>query len=71
MDKFDVYGVGLVCASVCSNLGLEETTKRLNQEHPTGISHGWEFSKNKFRDGSDNPHICERDTDCRHYLFNC
>ena len=26
---------------VCSSLSIEETTKRLNAEHPCGTEHGW------------------------------
>ncbi len=71
MDKFEVYGIGIVCASVCSNLSKDETSKRLNREHPTGISSQWRLSGDNFGDGGKNPHTCEQDADCKHYLFNC
>ena len=72
MEKvFDVYAVGIVCASVCTNLSITETTKRLNRQHPTGISSKWALSKDDFSDGSLNPHPCENGGENRHYLFNC
>ena len=69
---FEAYGVGLVCASVCSNLPVEEITRRLNAEHSTGISSRWEPSKDEtFADGHPNPCPCNKDARRKHYLFNC
>lgn len=73
MKDFEAYAVGVVCASVCSSLSLEETTGRLNEEHPTGIHSGWALSKDPaFKTGESNPKPCERSpTTHKHYLFNC
>jgi len=71
---FEIYKIGLCCASVCSTLSLEETTERLNVEHPTGITSRWEPSKDAtFADGkSPNPCPCNQNpTTHKHYLFNC
>lgn len=70
-ELFEVYALGFVCTSVCSNLSIEETTIRLNRQEPTGISSNWKLSKDNFKDGSLNPHPCERNPKCKHYLFNC
>ena len=71
--EFDAYSVGIVSASVCSSLSLKETTKRLNTEHPTGISTNWEFARGeKFHTGQKNPHLCEVHSKThKHYLFHC
>ena len=73
MKDFEAYLVGIVYASVCSALSLEETTARLNAEHPTGIRSQWELSPDKkFASGGDNPCPCDRaPTTHKHYLFNC
>lgn len=73
MKDFEVYSLGLVAASVCSSLSLEETKKRLNEEHPTGIESQWELSKDKqFRGGQPNPCPCDQHPEThKHYLFNC
>lgn len=73
IPDFTVYSVGLVNASVCSKLSIEETTERLNIEHPTGIASRWMLSKKKrFSDGRSMPCACERYPDThKHYLFHC
>lgn len=70
-EHFEVYAIGLVCASVCTNLSIREATKRLNIQHPTGISSQWRKSTDNFSDGSLNPHFCEQNGGYKHYLFNC
>jgi hypothetical protein len=73
MKEFATYAVGVVCASVCSSLGLEEITRRLNEERPTGIDSPWVPSKlTNFASGEPNPCACERSPETHtHYLFNC
>ena len=70
--SFTVYGIGLVCASVCTDFEIEEATRLLNEEHPTGISSGWAWANEEaFGDGTPNPHPCEIDDKLKHYLFHC
>ncbi len=70
--EFTAYGVGMVCASVCSTLPINEITRRLNVKHPTGIDSDCELSGELFSDGSPNPHPCDREPDThKHYLFHC
>lgn len=71
--KFEVYSIGMVYASVCTSLSDKEATKRLNAEHPTGISSQWAVSKSAtFRDGRPNPCPCEQHPEThRHILFEC
>lgn len=73
VKDFEAYAVGTVSASVCSSLSLEETEKRLNLEHPTGISSDWKLSEDtEFAQGQSNPCPCERNPKThKHYLFNC
>src|SRR5947209_5782008 len=59
-DHFTVYAIGLVCASVCTNLSDEEATRRLNWQHPTGVGPWHIASDRTFRTGEANPHPCER-----------
>ena len=72
MKDFDIYSKGLCYCSVCSSLLKEETVLRVNGENPTGLNHGWEIAKEDFREGSLNPHPCERNPKThKHYLFSC
>ena len=69
---FEIYSDGLVYISVCSNLGLDETLRRVNIEHPTGISSKWRLSSEGFRTGEPNPCACDTDPEThKHYLFSC
>jgi len=71
-QDFKAYSIGMVAASVCSSLSIEETTSRLNTEHPTGINSQWRLSKDNFLGGESNPCICpDYPTTHKHYLFEC
>lgn len=69
---FEVYAYGLVSASVCSSLPLEEV-KRLMAADPTGISSRWELSDaTEFANGVPHPCPCETNPSTHtHYLFHC
>jgi len=68
---FVAYGVGLVHASVCTDLSDEEATAALNREHPTGVS-PWSISTDKtFSGGEPNPCPCPDASGRRHILFSC
>ena len=72
LKDFDIYSLGIISCSVCSNLSLEETTQRLNKENPSGINSKWSLSSEKFRSGEDNPCACNLSPEThKHYLFNC
>ena len=70
---FEAYAVGFVCASACTTLPIEEATARLNAAHPTGLTHGWEPSKDEtFKSGDPNPCPCNDHPEThQHYLFVC
>jgi len=70
---FDAYRVGLCNASVCSSLDIEETTRKLNQEYPTGIVSKWKLSEEPtFRTGEPNGCPCDLYPEThKHYLFSC
>lgn len=72
---FQAYKVGLVSASICTNLSIEEATDRLNVEHPTGIASRWVWNSEAktFAGGEPHPTPCERDPESgrRHLLFHC
>ena len=72
-EDFEIYSRGLVCLSVCSCLSLEETVKRVNAEHPTGIQSRWSLSEDKtFAGGQSNPCQCDHNPDThKYYLLNC
>lgn len=69
---FEVYSYGLVFASICSTLGVNQTVDRINEELPTGISSGWHLSDENFATGEPNPHPCNQNPKThKHYLVNC
>jgi len=70
-DAFMIYSQGMFYASVCSSLGDEETTTKM-QSLPCGTIQGWTPSKNeKFASGELNPSPCNDQPDThKHYLFN-
>lgn len=69
---FDVYAIGPLSASVCTDLGIEEATRLLNEENPTGISSRWAWAEGEtFADGTPNPNTCEENGNLKHYLFHC
>ena len=69
---FAAYGVGPLYASCCTNLSVEEATRLLNAEHPTGIFSPWKLLADPtFSGGEPNPSPCERYSGCKHYLFSC
>ena len=71
-DDFIAYAVGLVSASVCTSLPIDEATERLNREYPTGLSHGWQPSTDEaFATGEPQPGPCEQSADRKHCLFHC
>lgn len=70
--EFTIYAHGLVSASVCTNLPLNEATERLNRELPTGIPSGWKASPEPtFASGDPQPGPCELSDGSTHYLFHC
>jgi hypothetical protein len=72
MDKVEIYVCGLCYCSVCvdDTLSIEEITKDVNSQMPTGISSQWKLSKENFKGGEKNPHPCWGFTKGRsHYLF--
>lgn len=70
---FEMYAVGLVCASICTSLPIETAVERANIERPTGIQSNWALSEDKtFADGKPNPLACElKPKTHKHYLLNC
>ena len=72
MEDFTVYSDGIVHCSVCSALSPEETTAKLNAEHPTGITSRWEIADEPFATGEPNPCPCKENPEThKHYLFVC
>ncbi len=71
-EHFQIIKVGIVAASVCTDLSDEKATARLNAEHPTGIRSRWAISDAPtFATGQSNPCPCEHDSSRRHILFSC
>ena len=72
-DAFTILSIGVVYASVCTSLTVEEATEALNRAAPTGISSAWALSDDKtFANGTPMPCPCEPNPAThKHYLFNC
>lgn len=67
---FDMYAVGLLGMSVCTDLSRDEILRRAMLESPA--PGGWVFSDDSaFGDGSPNPHPCERGGGRHHYFLEC
>lgn len=63
---FEILQTGIVDSVICTRLPIEEATKRLNAESPTGTSHPW------FYDGKDlNHNPCPDGQGKTHYRLFC
>lgn len=72
LPDFDAYSVGLIYASVCTSLSLEEATRRLNAEQPTGVQSQWKLATEDFASGEKNGCTCDQAPEThRHLLFTC
>jgi hypothetical protein len=73
LPEFEVYGHGLCCLSVCTNLtDTVEIERRANAENPTGLDHGWTISTDPtFSGGEPMPGPCSRHPGRQHYLLKC
>ena len=73
MNDLVIYSNGLCCCSVCTDIeDLDELTRRVNEENPTGVESQWSISEDThFRQGQPNPCQCEKDSNRKHYLFTC
>jgi len=70
---FKVYASGVCSMSVCADnqLSVDEIEMLANIYCPTETESEWEISKDKFRDGKDNPCPCDQNPDThKHYLLN-
>jgi hypothetical protein len=71
---FEPYVIGVMYASICTSLPIEEAVKRMNEEHPAGtLMNSWELCRDKtFRTGQPNPCQCPDHPEThKHYLLNC
>ena len=69
----NIYNMGIVHCSVCTpkEMTREEVVAAVNNNAPTGLSHGWLIDSKKFASGQENPCICEHNVDRLHYLMVC
>jgi hypothetical protein len=70
-ENFTVYSIGIVHASVCSDLPKNKIAERMNREHPTGITSKWQVSDEDFKDGTKNGSKCPDHENNRHWLMVC
>lgn len=72
MKEVEIYAAGLFYLSLCASSDIEVNQIELqaNLEYPTGVS-PWSIADENFRDGSKNPHQCEKDESRLHYLLSC
>jgi hypothetical protein len=74
MNKINIYVSGLVHCSVCvpKHFTVEMIEEEVNLQNPTGISSKWKIDNSpKFSTGENNPCVCERDQNRKHYLMVC
>ena len=72
-EHFEVYSLGIVCASVCTSIrDPEAVAETMNLNHPTGIESDWAVSEDPtFKGGAPNPCQCEDHPGRLHWLLNC
>lgn len=70
--KVIIYSTGLVYCSVCApkDFTAKEVEDAVNEQDPLLGDSRWIVSSEDFKDGSKNPHICEKDDKKLHYLLN-
>ena len=70
---FAVYGKGICHLSICTTMtDTEEIVKQADIVNPTGLDHGWSWSKENFITGENNPCPCStRPETHKHYLLVC
>lgn len=73
MIGVNIYAQGLIYLSACApkDMPAANVVAGVNLSHPTGISSRWTIREGGFKDGTNNPHICEHDPSRLHYLFVC
>lgn len=67
----DIYAVGPLCCSVCTDAPRNEVAALVNREMPTGISSQWTIADEPFRTGEPNPCQCPDHPSRGHYLLSC
>lgn len=69
---FQALTVGVCAAAACTDMSDKEAVRRMNHDHPTGISSRWAISSSKtFSGGQPHPTPCEQVRGRRHLLFEC
>jgi hypothetical protein len=69
LTDFNVYSVGFCYAAVCSNMGVDETLRRLDAEYPAdwGV---WKPAEEQFRPPKGYVCQCDQSPEThKHYLF--
>lgn len=70
--EFEAYSIGIVHASICTSLEVDDAVDRMNLEHPTMISSPWSLSDDKtFSSGEANGCDCPDHPGNKHYLLSC
>lgn len=73
-DDVRIYAYGLCHVSACAPKGMDRdlVARSVNESHPIGISSPWVISAApKFRQGQDNPCVCDKDRERLHWLLVC
>jgi len=69
--NFEVYSMGIVHASVCTNLPKAEIAKYIGEHEPAGEKLAWEVSDEDFQDGTPNGSDCPDTKGNKHWLMVC
>lgn len=69
---YDIYSVGLLYLSVCSNIEQRRLVELIQEKYPSGTSHNWDIAEENFNTGGENPCACHDNAEThKHYLFTC
>jgi hypothetical protein len=63
---FEILHIGICDAVICTRLPIEEATRRLNMERPTGIRSCWQFDEKNA-----NKSACPDGQGKTHYRLFC
>ena len=71
-ERLEIYSIGVVCCSICTDLPIDDAVEQVNEAMPPGVESRWAISEDEtFASGHPNPFNCPDHSGRVHYLLNC